>query len=184
EIVNDDMPFLVDSVMGEITERRLDVYLVAHPMFGVSRSGNKLAGIGAPDAAGARESFIHIHLSPIAGDACGELVHALEVVLGEVRLAVQDWRPMRDRVAAIVAELKTTPPPLPVDEIAEAVQFLQWLLADNFTFLVVRDYQLDAPTLKPQFEPPLGVMRSHELRLLRRGNELPESTPEIMAFLK
>ena len=184
EIVNDDMPFLVDSVMGEITERKLEVRLVAHPMFGVSRSGNKLAGIGASDAAGARESFIHIHLSPIADDACVELVHALEVVLGEVRLAVQDWRPMRDRVAAIVAELKTTPPPLPVDEIAEAVQFLQWLLADNFTFLGVRDYKVDGQTLNPDFESALGVMRSRELRVLRRGNELLESTPEIMAFLK
>jgi len=184
EIVNDDMPFLVDSVMGELTERRLDVRLVAHPMFGVRRSGNKLAGIDASDAAGTRESFIHIHLSPIADDACAELVHALEIVLGEVRLAVQDWRPMRDRVTAIVAELKTTPPPLPVDEIAEAVQFLQWLLADSFTFLGVRDYEVDDQTLNPNFETALGIMSSRELRVLRRGNELLESTPEIIAFLK
>jgi glutamate dehydrogenase len=184
EIVNDDMPFLVDSVMGEITERRLDVRLVAHPMFGVRRSGSKLAGIDAPDGANVRESFIHVHLSPIAEDACVELVRALEIVLGEVRLAVQDWRPMRDRVTSIVAELKTTPPPLPVDEIAEAIQFLQWLLADNFTFLGVRDYKVDGHTLNPDFETALGVMRSRELRVLRRGTELLESTPEIMAFMK
>ncbi|HET8972481.1 MAG TPA: NAD-glutamate dehydrogenase, partial [Pseudolabrys sp.] len=184
EIVNDDMPFLVDSVMGEITERRLDVRLVAHPMFGVRRSGSKLIGIDAPDAANVRESFIHIHLSPIADGACADLVRALEIVLGEVRLAVQDWRPMRDRVASMVAELKTTPPPLPVDEIAEAIQFLQWLLADNFTFLGVRDYKVDGQTLNPNFETALGVMRSRELRVLRRGNELLESTPEIMAFMK
>ena len=184
EIVNDDMPFLVDSVMGEITERRLDVRLVAHPMFGVRRSGSKLTGIDAPDAANVRESFIHIHLSPIADGACADLVHALEIVLGEIRLAVQDWRPMRDRVTSIIAELKTTPPPLPVDEIAEAIQFLQWLLADNFTFLGVRDYKVDGQTLNPNFESALGVMRSRELRVLRRGNELLESTPEIMAFMK
>ncbi len=184
EIVNDDMPFLVNSVMGEITERKLDVRLVAHPMFGVRRSGSKLTGIDAPDAAGVRESFIHIHLSPIADDACADLVHALEIVLGEVRLAVQDWRPMRDRVTSMVAELKTTPPPLPVDEIAEAIQFLQWLLADNFTFLGVRDYKVDGQMLNPDFETALGIMRSRELRVLRRGNELLESTPEIMAFMK
>jgi len=184
EIVNDDMPFLVDSVMGEITERRLDVRLVAHPMFGVRRSDNRLTGIDAPDAANVRESFILVHLSSIADDACVELVRALEIVLGEVRLAVQDWRPMRDRVTSIVTELKTTPPPLPVDEIAEAIQFLQWLLADNFTFLGVRDYKVDGQTLNPDFETALGVMRSRELRVLRRGNELLESTPEIMAFMK
>ena len=38
EIVNDDMPFLVDSVMGEIAERRLDVRLVTHPIFSVYSS--------------------------------------------------------------------------------------------------------------------------------------------------
>ena len=47
EIVNDDMPFLVDSVMGEIAERRLDVRLVAHPVFGVRRDGGKLVALGA-----------------------------------------------------------------------------------------------------------------------------------------
>ena len=45
EIVNDDMPFLVDSVMGELTERGLDVRLVAHPIFAVERDADgKLAG--------------------------------------------------------------------------------------------------------------------------------------------
>src|SRR5262249_11871687 len=50
EIVNDDMPFLVDSVMGELAERRLDVRLVAHPMFAVKRDNGKLVALGAPDA--------------------------------------------------------------------------------------------------------------------------------------
>ncbi len=33
ELVNDDMPFLVDSVMGELTERGLDTHLLVHPVF-------------------------------------------------------------------------------------------------------------------------------------------------------
>ena len=100
EIVNDDMPFLVDSVMGEIAERRLDVRLVAHPVFGVTRDGGKLDGARrARRRRSARESFIHIHLEPIEDEAArADLVRALDGVLGEVRLAVQDWRPMLDRV--------------------------------------------------------------------------------------
>ena len=186
EIINDDMPFLVDSVMGEITDRRLEVGLVAHPMFNVRRNGSKLLALDAPDAAeGKRESFIHIHLAPIADDAArDEVVRALQIVLGEVQLAVQDWRAMLDRVNGIVADLKTNPPPLRVDEIAEAIQFLQWLLADNFTFLGVRDYRVDGQSLAPDFESALGIMRSRELRVLRRGTEHLEITPEIMAFLK
>ena len=43
EMVNDDMPFLVDSVMGELTERGLDVRLVAHPIIAAERDkGGKL----------------------------------------------------------------------------------------------------------------------------------------------
>ena len=141
-----------------------------------SRDGSKLVALErARRRQGKRESFIHIHLAPIGDDAArDELVRALEDVLGEVRLAVQDWRPMRDRVDAIVTELKTNPPPLPVDEIAEAIQFLQWLLADNFTFLGVRDYRVDGQALEPDFESALGIMRSRELRVLKRGNELLE----------
>jgi glutamate dehydrogenase len=187
DIVNDDMPFLFDSVMGELAERRLVVRLVAHPVFGVKRDGGgKLTAFGAADAADcARESFIHIHVDPIEDDALrGKIVEALQSVLGEVRLAVQDWRPMLERINGIVAELKTNPPPMPVDEIAEAIQFLQWLLADNFTFIGVRDYVFDGHELQADFDSGLGIMRSRELRVLRRGHELLEFTPEIMAFLK
>ena len=186
EIVNDDMPFLVDSVMGEIAERRLNVQLVAHPVFGVRRDGAKLVALGAVDDAGsARESFIHIHLEPIADEAArADILRALGDVLGEVRLAVQDWRAMLERANGIVADLQTNPPPLPVDEIAEAIQFLQWLLTDNFTFLGLRNYTFDGNTLKPDFDSALGIMRLRELRVLKQGNELLEFTPEIMAFLK
>ena len=41
EIVNDDMPFLLDSVMGEIADHRIDVRMVAHPVFGVRRDGGQ-----------------------------------------------------------------------------------------------------------------------------------------------
>ena len=154
EIVNDDMPFLVDSVMGEIAERRLDVRLVAHPVFGVARdSAGKLTALGAPDAGGsARESFIHIHLAPIEAEACARAsCRRLPSCSREVRSAVTGLAAMLERVNAIVAELKTNPPPLPVDEIAEAIQFLQWLLADNFTFLGLRDYAFDGHALVPDY---------------------------------
>ncbi len=186
EIANDDMPFLVDSVMGELAERKLIVRLVAHPVLGVKRQGGKLMALGAPDAAdSARESFIHIHIDPIEDEpARADLVRKLQVVLADVRLAVQDWRAMLDRVNGVIADLKTNPPPLPVDEIAEAIQFLQWLSADHFTFLGVREYKFDGHGLIPDFDSALGIMRDRELKVLKRGEELLEFTPEIMAFLK
>jgi glutamate dehydrogenase len=113
-----------------------------------------------------------------------EIVDSIRNVLGQVRLAVQDWRPMLTRVAELVGDLKNNPPPLPVDEIAEAIQFLDWLRANNFTFLGLRDYVVDGNELKPVTENALGIMRQPDMRVLRRGTQLLEFTPEIMAFLK
>ena len=184
EIVNDDMPFLVDSVMGELSARRLDVRLVAHPIFGVERDGDgKLVSLGDP-AAGARESVIHIHMEPIeSAEQRAEIAAAIERVLGQVRVAVADWRPMRERTQEIITTLKSNPPPLPVDEIGEAIHFLQWLLNDHFTFLGMRDYVCSGHALDADLASSLGIMRDSGLRVLKRGDQHLDFTPEIMAFL-
>jgi glutamate dehydrogenase len=189
DILNDDMPFLVDSVLGELSERGFDLRLVVHPVFTVERdeAGRLTAFKGTRKGEGHRESFIHIHVAGLEDEAQRtEIVADLEAVLADVRVAVQDWRPMLARANEVAAELKANPPPLPADEIAEAIQFLQWIAADNFTLLGARDYAFtdSEDALKPKFETGLGLLRSPETRLLRRGNQLVTITPEIREFLK
>jgi glutamate dehydrogenase len=187
EIVNDDMPFLVDSVMAELAERAVDVRLVVHPVFAVARDpqGRLLELKPKPEPGSPRESFIHIHLARI--DHEGEraaIVAALEQVLGDIRLCVQDWRPMLAHVNEIIAGVKQSPPPLPADEIAEAAAFLEWLVANNFTFLGIRHYRIsdDQSTLEPRFETGLGLLRERDMRVVRRGDQPLVLTPEIRAF--
>ena len=189
EILNDDMPFLVDSVLGELSERGLDIRLLVHPVFTVERdeAGRLTAFKGVRKGEGRRESFIHIHILGIEDAAQrADIVHALEDVLADVRVGVQDWRAMLARLQEVAAELKANPPPLPADEIAEAVQFLQWIAADNFTLLGARNYAYtdSEHALEPKFETGLGLLRSPEMRLLRRGNQLVTITPEIREFLQ
>jgi glutamate dehydrogenase len=188
-ILNDDMPFLVDSVLGELAERGLDVRLVVHPVFTVERDagGRLTAFMGTRKGQGRRESLIHIHLAGLDDDKQrAEIVGALNDVLAEVRVCVADWRQVLARASEVAAELKANPPPLPADEIAEAIQFLQWIAADNFTLLGARDYGFtdDEHALEPKFETGLGLLRSREMRLLRRGDQLVTITPEIREFLK
>src|SRR5262245_10400656 len=69
EIVNDDMPFLVDSVLAELAERHIGMHLVAHPVINATRdAGGRLIAfdVGAPLQA--RESFIHLHVDRIDDD--------------------------------------------------------------------------------------------------------------------
>src|SRR3954451_13928083 len=189
EIVNDDMPFLVDSVMAELTERGLAPRLVAHPILAVSRDkAGKLTS--APAEAGrnkdeTRESFIHVHVARIEdAERVAAVVQGLEQVLAEVRRCVQDWRPMIRRVNDVIQDLKANPPPVPVDDIAEAIQFLEWVAADNFTLLGVRDYTLTGKErdLRPMLETGLGVFRGGDVPVLSRGGQVVSTTPQLRAF--
>ncbi len=190
EIVNDDMPFLVDSVLAELAERGIEVRFVVHPVLTVVRdeAGRLTAFKGIKPAAGAlRESVIYIHLERIDEEGRrAEIVEAIERALADVRLCVQDWRAMTARVADVIAELKANPPPLPAAEIAEAIAFLEWLADNNFTFLGIRNYQFTAgeDALEPIFESGLGILRARDMRVLQRWNQPLVITPQMRALLK
>ncbi|HEV8013882.1 MAG TPA: NAD-glutamate dehydrogenase, partial [Stellaceae bacterium] len=189
DIINDDMPFLLDSVVGELNQRGVDIRLLVHPVFAVERdsAGTLTAFKDAAKDGGRHESFIHIHIEGVAEAARrAEIVRALEDILAQVRVAVQDWRPMLEWLRAVIAELRANPPPLDAGEIAEAVQFLEWLAADNFTLLGARDYVFtgDTDVLEPMFETGLGLLRSREVRPLLRWNQPLVITPEIRALME
>ena len=187
EIVNDNMPFLVDSVLAELAERQIDLRLVAHPVINVTRdAGGRLIAFSALMPQQSRESFIHLHVERIDEEAQRtDIVVALGEVLGEVRRAVADWKPMLARAGELITDLKNNPSLLPAEEISEAIAFLEWLVADNFTFLGMREYAITGDQqFEPRHDTDLGVLRHRELRVLRRGHELISVTPEILAFLQ
>src|SRR5437868_7553888 len=91
EMINSDMPFLLDSVMAELTQQGVDVRLVLHPIFTVERdhAGTLIGFRGDGPAVGAaqRESFIHIHVERIEDEARQtEIVQAIEAALADVRV--------------------------------------------------------------------------------------------------
>jgi len=181
EIINDDMPFIVDSVMAELTARHAQVQLVVHPIFTVARDAaghiEQVSAEEPADEAVHRESFMHIHMDRIQDVATqNTLIVGLEQVLSDVSVAVQDWRPMLERVGDLIAGMKTNPPPVPETEQKEAVDFLEWLVGQNFTFLGIREYKVAGPDREPVMVPDsgLGVLRradTHELRG-RSGQEV------------
>ncbi len=187
EILNDNMPFLVDSVMGELQDRSYRIHLVLHPIIESKRapSGNRSK---AATAEIARESCILIHIDRIESPAEREdLTSSLEKILADVRIVVADWRRMMGRLDDAVDAFQTSPPPIPVEEIAEGMHFLRWLIDENFTFLGMREYTFDPSDPESRFESVkgtgLGIMRDPNLEVLRRGRELVSFTPELREFL-
>ena len=159
EIVNDDMPFLVDSVTGAINAGNRVVRLIIHPIFTVARGPDgQLRDIVDPRAAGARESWMKIEITSESDPvALTQLAQTLSAVLADVRAAVEDWQPMREVLREIVANLSAQPPPVPRSELAEVTDFLRWLDDDNFTFLGYREYVFSG-AVQPE-HGPLGVLR-------------------------
>ncbi len=192
EILNADMPFLVDSVMGEIQERGLRVQLVLHPILRVTRDKkDRLQSVSGPsDSApenAEKESYIQVHIARIGEKAeRNELAQALQKIVDDVSVVVVDWRQMLERLDRAVAAYTTAPPSVPVSDLAESIQFLKWLLDNNFTFLGMRTFSFvggkKKGTLKTVSGSGLGILRDPNVFVLRRGREAMNMTPEIRSF--
>ena len=193
EVLNDNMPFLFDSTMAELAEQGIEVTLVAHPIIAVERDEQgkllRFYGETLPEGVtGERESLIHFHIARLdSGADRQKLIDGLTKTLNDVRACVTDWQAMRARVEQAIMTFRSNPPPLPIDEVAEASQFLQWLCADNFTFLGLREYRFSSdPDASDEISASqgLGILRDPDVRILRRGSEMVVMTPEIREFMR
>src|SRR5258708_1421333 len=193
EVLNDNMPFLFDSTMAELAEQGIEVTLVAHPIIAVERDeqGKLLRFYGetlTEGANGERESLIHFHIARLDADADRQkLIDGLAKTLNDVRACVTDCRATRARVEQAIKTFNSNPPPLPIDEIAEANQLLQWLCALNFTFLRLLEYPLSPdPDASDALSTGqgLGILCDPDVKILRRGTEMVVMTPEIREFMR
>ncbi|QAU23783.1 NAD-glutamate dehydrogenase [Dyella sp. M7H15-1] len=184
EIVTDDMPFLIDTV-SIVLNTRSPVHAVIHPVVKVSRDANgQLQRVG--DEQGLPESIMHFELDNIEGEAAqSQLKAQIEAALEDVRVAVRDWEPMRDKALAIAADLPNRKLQLDAASIHEASEFLRWLADDNFTFLGYREYEVAKAegdeVLRPLEASGLGILHGRERSVAPRSlrtlvaHDLPQS---------
>ncbi|MBA4333541.1 MAG: NAD-glutamate dehydrogenase, partial [Methylobacterium sp.] len=192
EVVNENKPFLLDSTLSELAEQGYEPRLVSHPILAVARAADGAFLSLAGEAAGRapegtrRESLIQIVLERIdSPEARDRLCAGLERVYADVGLAVEDWAAMRGRITEVIQAYRANPPPLPEDEVGEALQFLEWIAGDNFTLLGIRAYRFpngDAAA-DPIEGSGLGILRDPAVKVLRKNREMVTVTPEIRAFL-
>jgi glutamate dehydrogenase len=189
DIVNDDMPFLVDSVLAALRDMGYAPEFVAHPVFDVERDREgRLVRLSQGHANGSRrESFIHLHIRQF-GKAIpeDEIVATIAQVLSDVKTVVTDFAPMSDRLDRAIADFEQNPPAATVETNAESLQFLRWLAAGNFIFLGVREYaytgSINDGELSPRPELSLGLLRKADLAILRRGGMERRLNAESRSF--
>jgi len=178
EILNDDMPFLVDSATAAINKCDGVVRLIIHPVVTVVRDAEgNLTEFGAPD--GIRESWMQIAITrELSSAARSALADALRKVLGDVRVAVADWPKMREALARFAAD--TAAAPLAPAEIDEGAAFLRWIGDDNFTLLGIRDYDFAGGAT----QPPLGILREPTYRAFGGLRDIDALPTEVRDFIR
>jgi len=170
-IVNDDMPFLVDSVANAIADKQLTIHRLLHPVVCVTRDdkGELQTVAQLCGDKSRRESMMYLELDRADARGRQELAADLRRVLSDVRLAVRDWeslqRQMREDAVAI--------------NDSEGAALLNWFADGAMTLL---GYHVEKPYEQPTcalgiFSVPgaptdeggaLGAMR-----YLEKGGEIP-----------
>jgi glutamate dehydrogenase len=165
QIVNDDMPFLVDSVSMALGNFGCSLHTLVHPVMPISRDANgQLTAIDA----GANESLIYLEIDRQASHAdMGKIRDAIAAALSDVRESVADWRIMRDKMNAIADEMAKRPMPATPSQRSEAQDFLRWAADNHFTFLGYREYEVS----NIQNQRMLTVVAGSGLGLMRGKDE-------------
>jgi glutamate dehydrogenase len=145
-IVNDDMPFLVDSVANMLAARGLTVHRLLHPVVCVYRDEEgRLTGVEPLcEGSARRESMMYLEADRDHARGRKAVVADIERVLADVRAAVEDWRAMQARMRADADAAE--------DE--EGAALLRWFAGGAMTLL---GYEVERPDGPPS--EALGLFR-------------------------
>ncbi|MFN3818047.1 NAD-glutamate dehydrogenase [Blastomonas sp.] len=152
-IINDDMPFLVDSIAAAISRFGLAIDRVIHPVVALRRdSDGLLSEIYTDEAPGERrESVVYLEVERADARQRKALEAALLGAMADVRAAVADWAMLQAAMAADAAAMAD----------GEGAALLRWFLDRNMTQLAHLRVHRDGTS-----EAPLGLARINEQPLL------------------
>src|SRR6476469_2638808 len=99
-IINDDMPFLVDSVANAVASRQLTIHRLLHPVLCVARDESGVLEKIEPlcEDKERRESWMYLELDRADARGRQQLAADLKRVLEDVRLAVRDWHALQNKM--------------------------------------------------------------------------------------
>lgn len=183
EIIAKDMPFLVDSVRMAMSRENIASHLLLHSPLKIQRDKNaKISAVSNLKAEQESSSTKTVFFIEIDRQTDSSVIDSfkkeLESVLSDVSTAVEDWQPIRKKLIAVSKELPKRNHNNNASEVAETVEFLDWLVKDNFTLMGYRQYDLSPVQgdyqLKGKIEGSLGLMKNSTEEHSRLLSELPE----------
>ena len=177
ELLNDDMPFLVDSLTAELSRLGLIIRETLHPILRVSRDKKgALQELGNDEKLNS-ESLIHFEISALPSDiTIASLKKDIEHVLENIRMAVSDWQAIMDKVSGNVTALTKAKSRFGDEDIQETTDFLRWLVERNFVFMGYAEYDFFDANGKEK----LSAVKGSKLGVLKINDDVSPRGLESM----
>ena len=189
--INDDKPFLVDSLSALFTALGITIYRVQHPIFTVTRdkkgSITHLAQADSNHVDQSLESLIYFELSSLPAHlSIAELEAKMRHTLTHVATAVADWKAMHEIVANLAKQMGRSKGVKQADA-AEIHDLLVWLTDNHFVFLGIAEFTLAPHKTKVALElnkkTAMGIYRLPAAPDAVENANLPTAN-EAIAVLK
>ncbi|GAB1263203.1 NAD-glutamate dehydrogenase [Aurantivibrio infirmus] len=147
-ILQEDMPFLVDSIRMEFNRRNIAIHTIKSTLLSVNRDAkNQLVELGKNTRANekdfSKESLIFFEIDlHTAKDEIVELSRSLQAILDEVKAAVAAYRPLMSRAEDCIKNLEFAQKKAKTSRVSRSQEFIRWMIDGHFTFLGYSEFDV------------------------------------------
>ncbi len=144
EVVSDDMPFLVDSIVGHLDKIGIRIKNIVHPIYSIARdSAGKIQSVNGGKGA-KLESVIQLHLDKISSESDIKMLQdSIVKIIETLVLVVSDWKKMIALVEKAQKQIHNAKKIVKDEkEINEIKDFMSWIVEGNFIFLGAKEFNI------------------------------------------
>lgn len=189
DIINGNMPFLVDSIVSYLDKHGVRIKNIFHPIYSVSRDASgKFQSISAAENS-QQESVIQLHIDKTTSTSDIKMLEEnIAKILKTVALVVGDWKPMVALAKRAQEQIDNAKNLGKKDkEISEIKEFISWIIDGNFILLGAKEFNIKEDkkneySLEEVKNSSCGVFRSQYDEL--RPDPVNLSCEEIREVIK
>lgn len=144
--VNEDMPFLVDTIAMQFNNFGIEIKNIIHPILTAQRSkdGKIISLLRENDRS--NESIIQFHVGKISNEEIEKLKIRISEVIESVKMVVGDWQEMTKLAKKASENLSATSSQIINGknsfDISEAINFIDWIADNKFIFLGAIEFDI------------------------------------------
>ncbi|GHM57936.1 MAG: NAD-glutamate dehydrogenase [Candidatus Mesenet longicola] len=156
KLVNDNMPFLVDSVTNTVRANGLSICYYINSILNISRKNGTIQKIYPLKDEGddrVKEAVMYIMLKRIDDSLIANLENDIKKTLAAVECCVNDWPAILNELDAAIQNMHL----VNTTEAEEICVFLNWLKDNNFVFLGYKKYFYSQNQLVHDDKKDLGL---------------------------